>query len=193
MRILRLQRRVRELKADQHRIESAPRPSAWAKQQMREQVAALAARGEPDVSVLTERGGNIVWPTTQVQVSIFNAQPGAIGYAEVPDMLAIEAWRNKDSLLKLLDGLIMAESDDAAALSQTDRELRTAETTGDLLDIERQEASLVWQAQAQTLPAEHRHDCSPVAILGCRLITALRTTPSGPSADHGYNIVGVRR
>jgi hypothetical protein len=45
---------------------------------------------------------------------------------------------------------------------------------GDLLDIERQECVLVWQAQAQSLPVEHR-DCSPLAILGCRLMTAAAT------------------
>jgi hypothetical protein len=191
--ISRLQRRTRELRADLHRIESAPQPSSWAKQAMREQVEALAARGEPDVSVLVERGANIVWPTTQVQVTIFNAEPGAIGYAEMPDMLAIAAYLHKDAMIAALACEITSEADDKAAMTHEARQKAEAEVLGDLLDIERQEASLVWQAQAQTLPAEHRHDCSPVAILGCRLITALRTTPSGTSADHGYNIVGVRR
>jgi hypothetical protein len=161
---------------------------------MREQIEALAARGEPDVSALTERGASIVWPTTQVQVTIYNAQPGAIGYAEVPDLLTIEAWRNKDSLMKLLDGLIMAESDDAAALSQTDRELRTAEVMGDLLSVERDEAALVFRAQGEGLKAEHRPEISPLALLGVALVSVPRATPGPTSPGHAYDVVyGARR
>jgi hypothetical protein len=161
---------------------------------MREQVEALAARGEPDVSVLVERGANIVWPTTQVQVTIYNAQPGAVGYASMPDMLAIEAWRSREAIIKQLTALIDAESDDKAALSQTDRELRTAEVMGDLLAVERDESALVWSAMAQSLPVEHRADCDPLAILGCRLVTVPRADVSGTSPTHAYDIVlGGRR
>jgi hypothetical protein len=39
---------------------------------------------------------------------------------------------------------------------------------GDLLAVERDEAALVWQAQAQNLPVEHRADISPLALLGLR-------------------------
>jgi hypothetical protein len=184
--IERLRRRCRELKSDLHRIASAPMPSSWAKERMRAQVEALTARGEPDVSLLTERGGNIVWPTTQVQVTIYNAQPGAVGYVEMPDVLAIEAWRNKEAIIKQLTALIDAESDDAAALTQSDRELRTAETTGDLLDIERQEASLVWLAQSQNLPVEHRADVSAQALLGVALVTAPAVNPS-PGTSPGWS------
>ena len=49
------------------------------------------------MSVLIEQDGKIVWPTTQVQVTIYNAQPGAVGFAEMPDMLAIVAWLHKDA------------------------------------------------------------------------------------------------
>jgi hypothetical protein len=40
-------RRFRELRADLHRIASAPFPSAYAKQQMRAQIEALAMQGAP--------------------------------------------------------------------------------------------------------------------------------------------------
>jgi hypothetical protein len=98
-------RRVRELKAAKHTIESAPFPSSFAKQRMREMVEQLAQRGAPSASSLIEHDGEIIWPMVQVQVQVqvFNAQPGAIGFAEVPDMLAIDAWRNRDALIAALD------------------------------------------------------------------------------------------
>jgi hypothetical protein len=50
---------------------------------------------------------------------------------------------------------------------------------GDLLAAERDEAALVWQAQAQGLPVEHRADISPLAILQVRLVT----TPRADAAE----------
>jgi hypothetical protein len=44
-------RRVRELRSDLHRIASAPYPSAFCKQRLREAIETLAQRGTPDVSV----------------------------------------------------------------------------------------------------------------------------------------------
>jgi hypothetical protein len=55
----RLRRRGRELKADLHRIESAPYPSGYAKQRMREQIAQLAQRGAPSVARLVELDGPV--------------------------------------------------------------------------------------------------------------------------------------
>jgi hypothetical protein len=127
---------VRELRADLHRIASQPYPSSWAKERMRAEVEAQAMQGEPDCTALLEHGLEIKWPVRRVEVTVFNAQPGAVGYAEIPDMLAIEAWRNKEAIIKQLTALIDAESDDKAALSQADRELRTAEVLGDLAEIE---------------------------------------------------------
>ena len=37
---------------------------------------------------------------------------------------------------------------------------------GDLLAVERDEAALVWTAQSQGMPVEHRADISPLALLG---------------------------
>ena len=187
--IERLRRRGRELRADLHRIASAPFPSSWAKQAMRQQVEALAARGEPDVSVLVERGANIVWPTTQVQVTVFNAQPGAVGYASMPDTLAIETWRNKEALIKRLDAEIDSEADDQAALTHEARQEREAEVMGDLLAVERDESWLVWAAMARSLPVEHRNDCAAQAILQVQLITAPRATNGPTSPGHAFDVV----
>jgi hypothetical protein len=64
---------------------------------------------------------------------------------------------------------------------------------GDLLEIERQEAAVVWRAMDERLPVEHRADCSPLAILQCRLITAPAVNGRGTSPMHAFDIVGLRR
>ena len=46
----RLRRRGRELRADQHRIATAPFPSSHCKQRMREMVEQLALRGTPSMA-----------------------------------------------------------------------------------------------------------------------------------------------
>jgi hypothetical protein len=61
--IERLRRRCRELKADAHRIRSAPFPSTHAKQRMRAQIETLAQRGEPSVSRLVELDGPVEFQT----------------------------------------------------------------------------------------------------------------------------------
>ena len=72
----------------------------------------------------------------------------------------------RDALIKQLDAEIDAEADDKAALSHEARQKAEAEVLADLLAVERTKAALVWQAQAQGLPVEHRSDINPVALLG---------------------------
>jgi hypothetical protein len=168
-------RRVRELRADLHRIASAPFPSAYCKAKMRTQVEALAMQGAPSASRLVELDGKIEFQTQRLTSEV-HAEQRALAFAQVPDTVALVAWLHKDALVKRLDAEIDAEADDKAALSHADRELRTAETMGDLLDIERQEAALTWSAIGQGLPCEFRADCSPIAILGLKLVTTPRTS-----------------
>jgi hypothetical protein len=70
----------------------------------------------------------------------------AAGFVQVPDTLALLAWTFKDSLLARIDAEVMAEADDAAALSIAERQRQEAVVQSDLLDVERQESSLVWRA-----------------------------------------------
>jgi hypothetical protein len=175
----RLRHRCRELKADLHRILSAPFPSAYAKQQMRAQIEALAMRGMPDVANLVEIDREIVWPMQSLQSEVYNAQPGATAFAQTPDALALTCWLHKDGVM---DREINAEADDKAALSHEARQKAEAEVQADLLAVERDEAALVWQAQAQSLPCEHRSDCSPVAILGVTLVTTPRADGPPPTS-----------
>jgi hypothetical protein len=55
--IERIRHRGRELLADANRISSSPYPSSWAQAQVRAQVAAIAQRGAPDVTLLVEHVG----------------------------------------------------------------------------------------------------------------------------------------
>jgi hypothetical protein len=171
----RLRRRGRELRADAHRIRSAPFPSTYAKQRMRAQIETLAQRGEPSVSRLVELDGPVEFQT-QRQTSEVHSERRSLAFAEVPDTVALIAWLHKDALIKRLDELIGAEADDGAALSHEQRQQAEAEVMGDLLAVERDEVALTWQAQAQNLPIEHRADINPVALLGLRLITTPRAT-----------------
>jgi hypothetical protein len=189
--IERLRRRGRELRADLHRIASAPYPSKHVKARMRAAVEALAMQG-PDVSMMVEHDGELIWPLTRLRSEVFGEQR-QLAFAEVPDTVALFAWLHRDTLIKRLDAEIDTEADDAAALSHEARQKAEAEVMGDLLAVERDECALVWQAQAQNLPCEHRSDCSPLALLGLRLVTAPRAPPPPTSPEHGYNIVGGGR
>jgi hypothetical protein len=72
--IERLRRRGRELKADLHRIRSAPYPSAHVRAKIKQEVEALATRGKPIVSDAVEHDRGLVWPTQALQGTIINAQ-----------------------------------------------------------------------------------------------------------------------
>jgi hypothetical protein len=182
-------RRCRELRADLARISAAPFPSSHAKAQMREIVEHAATRGAPSVSLLVEYDRReIGWPMTQLRSDVRGGEHPALAFAEVPDTVALFAWLHRDALIAALDVEIDTEADDKAALSHEARQKAEAEVQADLLAVERDEAALVWQAMAQSLPCEHRSDCSPVAILGVTLVTtpradALPSTSPGQSWD----------
>lgn len=87
----RVRRHGRELKADLRRIRSAPFPSSHCKSQMRAQIEQLAERGAPDVTLLIEHDGMIGFQTQQIQSKVYNAEPGAIAFAEQADTVALFA------------------------------------------------------------------------------------------------------
>ena len=53
------------------------------------------------------------WPTTNVQSQVFNTEIPSVGFAEVPDAMALVAWAFKDALIAKLDAEIDAEADDS--------------------------------------------------------------------------------
>ena len=117
--------------------------------------------------------------------------PAATAYSELIDPAGLLAWLFKDQMIAALDRMIASEADDKAALSPEDRQRKEAVIMTDLLAIERDEAALTWQAQAQNLPCEHRSDADPRAILGVQLVTvAPGSTGRGTSPQHDINFVG---
>jgi hypothetical protein len=187
--IARVQRRVREVKADLHRISSSPMPSSHARAKMRAQIEALAARGAPSVSNLVEHDGEVEFQTQQAQTQVFNASPGAIGFTVTPDAVALTCWLHRAALVDALDKEITAEADDAAALSLIDRELRTAEAMSDLQAVERAEAALIWRGMGEKLPVAFRADINPVAVLGIALVTKPNGHLPASSPGQSYDIV----
>jgi hypothetical protein len=185
-------RRIRELKATKHTIESAPFLSSFCKAKMRAEIEGLAARGEPDVSLLLERGDGIIWPDQRVQSDVYSEQR-SLAFAQVSDTLAIFAWLHRDALIKQLSALIDSEADDKSALSDTDRQLRTAEVEADLLATEREECGLVWRAQSEGFPVTYRTDCAAQAILAVHLVTVPRAEAPGTSGDHAYDLIRAGR
>ena len=132
------------------------------------------------------------FPSLQLRAMVHNATPGAVAFHEATDVVGLLAWLHRDALIAALEREIDAEGDDGS-LSHEERQQREAEAQGDLLDIERQEAALTWQAQAEGLPVEFRSDCAPQAILGVRLVTAPRGELPASSSQHaGYDLVGKR-
>jgi hypothetical protein len=192
--IERLRRRGRELKADLHRIESAPFPSSYAKQRMRQMIEQLAQRGQPDVSGLIELDRDIVWATLRQQADVVSTAQRALAFHEAVDVVGLAAFLLKPTLISALDALVDEESDDANSLTHEARQQREAEVMGDLLSVEREESALVWLAQSQNLPCEFRHDISPVALLGLKLITTPRATNAASTPElASFDLAGGRR
>jgi hypothetical protein len=120
----------------------------------------------------------------RVQSQVIGSTERSLAFTEQHDAVAMFAWLHRDALIAALDREIASEADDGAALTHEARQQREAETMGDLLAVEREESFSVWSAQSQGLPCEHRSDCSPLAILQCRLIsTAATNGRDGPSTS----------
>jgi hypothetical protein len=178
-------RRVRELRADLHRIASAPYPSSHARAKIRQEAEGLALLGAPIVSNVIEHDASIIWPTMRVTSEV-HGERRSLAFSEQLHALALLAWMLKDALIAALDREIASESDDANALSHEQRQQAEAQTMSDLLATEREEASLTWSALEQNLPIEFRADISPLAILQVQLITVPRTSEA-PETTPGYS------
>ena len=139
------------------------------------------------MSLLVEHDREIQWPQTSLRATVYNAAVPGFAATETTDVLALTCWLHRDALIGKVDALIAEEADDKA-------ERQAAELQGDLLAIERDESFVVWTAQGQGVPAEHRSDCSPQEILGCQLIRVPAVVSSGSSPERaGYDLVGRRR
>lgn len=185
--IARLERRCRELRADLHRVESAPLPSSHARQRMREIIGHLAQ--PPHVSMLIEHeDGEIVWPMQNLTAQIHNTTEPAIAFAEAASALALVAFACKEQLIERLDALIAEEADDGAASSIAARQTQGAQMAGDLLSVERDLSFWTWRGLSQGLPVWFG-DINPVAILAAQLVT--RPAGNGGGSSPGYGAIEI--
>jgi hypothetical protein len=188
--IARLRARADELKLALDQIRAAKFPAAHAKARMRNEIERLAERGKPDVTPLLQfEDGEIAFATERVRSDIFNVPGGAIAFAQQPAVLPLFCWTFKAALISALDAEIALHADDQHVLSSAERQRREADILAQLLQTERDECALVWMAQAQGLPIEHRNDVGVVPLLSVELVTARHADPSGSSWMHSYEVV----
>ena len=165
--IERLQRRVREWKADLHRVRSAPLPSAVARELASAQIDRLAAAGEPYTAGVVEHGQEVIFASTLLNAVVRNVDSrGAVAQAEPPNAVGLVAWLLRDELKAKICAAIDADSDDSAALTAEQRKDQERQINEDMLTVERQEVALIFKAQRDGAAIEFRPDTSPLALLG---------------------------
>ncbi|WP_136626479.1 hypothetical protein [Bradyrhizobium macuxiense] len=180
-------RRLRELQADLQRTRCAPYPSVDRKRAMIEQVETLAERGRPDATSSIEYAEDVRWPLATHRVDVHNSA-GAVGFAQMPDTLALFAWLFRDRLIEQLDREIDECADDDAALNAKARAEQEMKVLADILATEREECALIDLAKKQGLPINHRADINPLALLQIEWVLA---PPPIPREDEG--LAGVVR
>lgn len=162
-------RRLRELTADARRVRAAPVPSAVVKERMRAEVAALAERGEPDVSPAVEVGKPVRFATELTTIFVEGSVGRASGPIRLDRATEFVAWLLQDQLVAKLDELIDEVADDAAALDDEQRAERLAEIERDRLAVQFEEEAAVRLAEERGLTVPRRVDADPRAVLGVRI------------------------
>jgi hypothetical protein len=109
------------------------------------------------------------------------------------DALALFAWLHRDQLIAALDREINSEADDKCALTHEVRERQAAEVSGDLLAVERDEASLMFRAWADGSSVAPRPDLAPAAWLNVTLVTAPPNVRGSSPQHAAIEIVTGRR
>lgn len=168
----RLRRRVRELKADVDRTRAAPWPSKMAKGRMRERIDELAEAAKPRVDWLIEHGEPLEFQNMSVQVSVAATDRPMLGFAEVPDVLGLLIWLQREAMIAALDRAIDEVADDEAALTLEQRQKAERQTLADLLATEREEIATidVGRTRTQGMSLDYRSDSDPRAVLGIELV-----------------------
>lgn len=162
--IERCRRRVRELDADRHRIQSAPWPSAEAKQRARAEIEKLAERGQPNVlSLIETANGTIGWAERQFNdVRVGDRLVTAIGD---PSALGLLVWLHRDGLIERIEREIDLVADDQNSLTDEQRAAQLKQIEKDRLAVEREEEFLISGANEGGANILRRCDADPRAVL----------------------------
>jgi hypothetical protein len=176
----RLRRRIRELTAEQNRVESAIYPLATAVQVAKD---FISARARPPVASsclehagpLLDDGGRlieqaIVFPKMQLHAGVATAQGPGVAIKDVEDHIGFLCWLMPDLIVATItEELLRPESDDANALDHNQRRTKLATIAQDRLLLEAEEVELMFAALTAGVVIEPRGDCSPQAFLGVTL------------------------
>lgn len=154
------QRAVRDQIATAQNVKS---PSDEAKQLLRSQIEALAAKGRPEVAPLFY-GLEFGFNTTLLTTNGAGHHPH-VSVVSVPDTLALLIYVHKEALLAKLDAEIDAQAEDENALSREQRAAKVRQLETDLLNLQRQEESIVCALEAQGRPTPRNYP-TPLAMLG---------------------------
>jgi|SoiMethySBSTD1v2_1073268.scaffolds.fasta_scaffold229320_2 hypothetical protein len=166
--VSRLERRCRELRADAHRVSSAPFPLSFARERLREIVQTWAQQGAPNCSPLIEHEhGEIAWPTRTLRSQIFNVE--AHGRSPLPRSRQwCRCW--------LFCSVICWSSGSTPCLPRrrttrrrcqvSERQEQAARIASDLLSVERDLCFWVWRGLDDKLPVWFPAETSTIAIVG---------------------------
>lgn len=176
-------------------MRSAPYPGKDAKAAAKAQIIALGAAAQPDLDRCIEHGLPIGFQTTVSTALVHGTdKPATVSNATV-DALGFFCWAMRDTIIARVEQELDAIADDAAAMSEKQREEALATINSDELEIHRRICALIWHTEMERGEiVDFAGNEPPMAVLGLRLVTAPRANPSpGTSPMHAYDIVGGRR
>jgi hypothetical protein len=192
--IARFRKRISDLKAELSDIEGRGPPSSWCRQKAKAQIEALAARGRPNVQALVSGGLDVIQFATErhshnvTGFDIRGKPVAGVSSWEQPDILGLFAHVHKQALLAAVDALIVAQADDARALSPEARERTASDLQVKKLSAERDLCALIWAAIEAKLPENFPGDIDPRALLAVELVATPAT--AAVTSTHTFEIVG---
>jgi hypothetical protein len=157
----RVRARMTELRAERRTVKAAPLPLADVRRHAKEQIARLAARGQPKV-LMAFNGGSIEFPEAETY------DPGPTRHY-VGDGVALIAALFQEELFAKVDEALKFNADDDNALTEAKREERLAAIDEELDALGREEAALVEAIVRDGGTAYHRPQANPLHVLGLRV------------------------
>jgi hypothetical protein len=146
-------------------VENAPLTAPEAKEQLRAQIAAIAEKGQPDISGLLH-GLPVAFPTEILTAS--GHVPNAVTVAaNVKNAFAFSVWLHQDAIVRKLSEAIdaAAEASDAVPLNAVDRGAKLIALNKLLTTLLRSEESCICRIEEQG-GAVQRTTRDPLILLG---------------------------
>jgi hypothetical protein len=152
-------------------VTNATLPADVAKEKARAQVAALAAKGRPNVLELIEGRERFSFSQIYSGAEFVRDPTGAVvgtsgraGYKFNPE--ATLAWLFEREIADAVCRAIDQDADPASALTDEQIAKKTGQLTVAILQTEREEEALIAAAESAGVSIARRTDCDPRAVLG---------------------------